>query len=376
MLVNDPELGALLSLRQIPGIGDVLMRNLISYCGGAAEVFKTKRPRLLQVPGIGEVLADNIIAFRNFERAEQELAFIDKHHIQVHYFLDESYPYRLRDLPDAPVMLFGLGQMNLNAGRMVGIVGTRRASEYGKQMTQQLVKDLQEHGVQVVSGLALGIDGIAHRACLDEGVPTIGVLAHGLDRIYPPQHQTLAKKMLANGGLLTDFLAGTNPDRENFPKRNRIVAGLSDVLVVVESGYKGGARITAEIAFSYNKDVMAVPGRTNDYYSQGCNQLIKENKAAMLTSIDDLLELMGWEKTGTGKSKEKEKQKEKQQQLILDLGSEAALIVELLRSRQRMELDLLAFELGMDPGTISLKLLEMEFSGLVRSLPGKVFELV
>jgi DNA processing protein len=361
-----PTLRDQIALTLIPGIGDVLQKNLISYCGSAEAVFKEKKAKLLKIPGIGEVLAQAICGFKSFDAAEKELAFIEKHQIQCYYYLDENYPYRLRDIADAPCLLFGLGNMNLNPTRMVGIVGTRKASDYGRAFTQTLVADLAMHNIQVVSGLALGIDGIAHKACVQQEIPTIGILAHGLDRLYPPQHQALAKKMLANGGLLTECLSGTNPDRENFPKRNRIVAGLCDVLILPETAIKGGARITAEIAYSYNKEMMALPGRVSDYYSQGCNYLIQEQKAHMITCANDLIQLMGWQL---------DSKPSKRLDLFNQLSEAQTALISCIRSKVKIGIDELAVELSADAGTLALQLLELECMGLVRALPGKWYEI-
>ncbi|MCG9880878.1 MAG: DNA-processing protein DprA [Bacteroidia bacterium] len=366
MKQTTPDLLFQIAIKMVPGIGDVLIKNLISYCGSVEGIFKEKKGKLLKVPGIGEVLAENIASFKNFNWAEKEIEFIEKHQIQTYFYLDESYPYRLRDIADAPTLLYGLGNFDLNATRIVGIVGTRKASDYGRTFTQELVNELKEHHVEVVSGLAMGIDGIAHKACVQHQIPNIGILAHGLDRIYPSQHQSLAKKMIECGGLLTEFPSKTNPDRENFPKRNRIVAGLADVLVLPETAIKGGARITAEIAFSYNKEIMAVPGRVSDYYSQGCNYLIQDQKAHMITCAADLIALMGWEQKPSHAPKI---------DLFSQLSETDAKLVQFIRDKVKIGLDEMAFELQIDPGSLALQLLELEFSGLVRSLPGKVFEI-
>ena len=356
-----------IALTQIPGIGDVLARNLVSYCGGVAEVFKQKKPRLLQIPGIGQTLADSIHKFNHFKQAEVEVKFIEKHGIKTMFYLDKEYPQRLKNLTDAPVMLYALGNANLDSDKIVGIVGTRKASDYGKAFTEELVETLRPTGALIISGLALGIDVAAHRSSVKNGLSTLGVMAHGLDRIYPSQHKTIAKQMLENGGLLTEFTSGTIPERENFPKRNRIVAGLSDVLVVVETGVKGGAMITAEIANSYNKEIMAVPGRVSDDNSYGCNALIKLNKASIITVPDDVLIAMGWE-TSTPKLPE-------QQQMPLGLSSQELAIVNFIRSKTKAGIDDIAFALQIDSGNLSLTLLDLEFNGIIRQLPGKFFEL-
>lgn len=357
-----------ISLKLIPGIGDVLIKNLISYCGSPGQVFKQSRSKLEKIPGIGTYLAGNVAGFKDFSRAEQEIEFINKHQIKPLFYLDKQYPSRLKDIPDAPCLLYALGNIDLNPAKIVGIVGTRKASEYGKAFTQKLVHDLKEMNCLVLSGLAYGIDVIAHKAAIEEQLPTIGVLAHGLDRIYPAQHKNVAKKMLENGGLITEFPSQTNPDRENFPKRNRIVAGMCDVLVVVETAIKGGARITAEIANSYNKDIMALPGRINDYYSEGCNYLIKENKASMITCPEDLMSLMRWDA--------KKGQAKQDANLFSQLLEEDAQLLLYIQQKQKIGIDEMAFDLQLDPGVLALKLLELEFEGYLRTLPGKRYELV
>ncbi len=368
-MLNNSDLLYQISITRIPGIGDVLAKNLISYCGGVKEVFKQSKHKLLRVPGIGEKLADAIVSYRNFESAKTEVDFIEKHKIKPLFYLDEEYPSRLKHFQDAPTMLYYLGNADLNNDKVIGIVGTRNASEYGRTFVEQLVNNLAETGCLILSGLAFGIDVHAHKSALKHKLPTVGVLAHGLDRIYPHSHQNTAKKMLMHGGLLTEFPSNTNPDRENFPKRNRIVAGLCDVLIVVETAEKGGAMITAEIANSYNKDVMAVPGKVSDYFSAGCNKLIRQNKASLITCADDLFYLMGWQSQKTVKPV-------KQKKLPVDLSQEKITILDFIRKKVRVGIDDIAFDLQMDSGNLSLTLLDLEFSGLIRSLPGKFFELV
>jgi DNA processing protein len=351
----------------IPGVGDVIAKNLISYCGSPEQVFLQKKSKLLRIPGIGEKLANSILSFNNFSKAETEIEFIEKHQIQPLFYLDKAYPYRLKNYLESPVMLYYLGNADLNASKIVGIVGTRKASDYGKAFVDELCAGLADTGCIILSGLAYGIDIQAHRAAIKNKLPTVGVMAHGLDRIYPGQHKATAKKMLEYGGLLTEFTSGSNPDRENFPKRNRIVAGLCDVLVVAETATSGGAMITAEIANYYNKEVMALTGRVNEIYSQGCNLLIKKNKAAIITGVNDLIELMNWDLPIS---------KPQQQQLHLGLNEEEQKIINYIRQKQKTGIDDISFELEMDPGMLSFILLDMEFRGILRQLPGKFFELV
>jgi DNA processing protein len=357
-----------IAITLIPGVGDVLAKNLISYCGGVEQVFKTKKAHLLRIPGVGEKIAQEVVNFKDFERAEKEVAFIEKHKVCTFFYSDPAYPARLKQLDDAPALLYYLGNADLNNAKIVGIVGTRKASEYGKACVERLVADLTEMGCLVLSGLAYGIDIYAHKAALKHQLPTVGVMAHGLDRIYPNQHTATAKKMIDNGGLLTEFMSETNPDRENFPKRNRIVAGLCDVLIVVETAERGGAMITAELANGYNKDVAAFPGRVNDEYSKGCNKLIKSNKATLITGVDDLYYLMGWNSQAP--------KPQPQQVLMLNLSAEEAIIYNYIKTKNKVGIDEMAFELQIDSSNLSLQLLEMEFKGVIRTLPGKQYELV
>ncbi len=357
-----------IALTQISGIGDVLAKNLVSYCGGVEAVFHQKRANLLRIPGIGGKLADAVLSFNDFSAAEKEVTFIEKHQIKPLFYLDKDYPNRLKQFPESPVMLYYLGNADLNNTKIVGIVGTRKASEYGKNFVDELCVELAETGCLVVSGLAYGIDIQAHRAALKNNLPTVGVMAHGLDRIYPAQHTATAKKMIEQGGLLTEFSSGTSPDATNFPKRNRIVAALCDVVIVVETALKGGAMITAELANYFNKEVMTLPGRTNDLHSQGCNWLIKQNKAAIITQPRDVFEWMNWDVSATKKTA--------QQELPLNLSADETAIVNYLRSNARAGIDDLAFALQLDAGLLAFTLLDMEFKGIVRQLPGKYFELI
>ena len=283
-----------ITLTLIPNIGDVHAKALVNHFGNAEDIFKAKKKELEEIEGIGSVRARSIKEFKDFKNAEEEIAFIEKYKITTLFITDKNYPQRLLNCYDSPAMLYYRGNADLNQPKIIAIVGTRNNNEYGKAVCEKLVEDLAGENILIVSGLAFGIDSIAHRSALKNDLKTVAILAHGIDRIYPTQNKSLAKEIIEQGGLLTDFRSKTNPDKQNFPKRNRIVAGISDAIVVVESSIKGGSLITAELGNGYNKDVFAVPGRINDTKSEGCNYLIKNNKACLITSAEDLLEDMGW----------------------------------------------------------------------------------
>lgn len=357
-----------ISLTLIEGVGDVLARQLVSYCGSVEAVFKEKKRILEKIPEIGPKTAASIASFKNFSRAEKELTFIRKHGIQQFFYLDEDYPVRLKNCHDAPLLLFYKGTASLNHPRMIAVVGTRKASEYGKNFTLSLVEELSSMKALVVSGLAYGIDIAAHKACVNAGVETIGVMAHGLDRIYPQAHNQVARKMVTHGGLITEHISGAEPDRENFPKRNRIIAGLCNAVVVVEAAKKGGALITADIANSYNRDVFALPGRIDDIYSEGCNMLIKSNRAALIQSAADIRYIMGWDD-------EQKNNSAKQKQLFVELNDDEKKLVAYISESKRAEIDAIVMHSGMQPSKVAAILLNLEFSGVVKCLPGKVFVL-
>lgn len=368
-MVFNNELLYQIAIKQIPNVGNVTAKILISYCGGVENVFKQSKSKLLKIPGIGETTASSIASFKDFQRAEDELIFIEKYKIKPLFYLDKEYPNRLKDIEDAPLLLFYKGNADLNAPKIVSVIGTRNATEYGKAFTDKLIEELKPTGALILSGLAYGIDYQSHKAAVHEGLPTVGVVAHGLDEMYPRDHSNIAKQMIENGGILSEYLSKTRPDPANFPTRNRIVAGMCDVLVVVETASRGGSMITAEIANSYNKDIMALPGRINDKFSQGCNYLIKSSKASIITKTSDLLELMNWD-IETKKTK-----KNKQQVLLLDLDEDDTKIVNYIKQKTKIAIDEISFDLGFDNGFLSFKLLDLEFKGVIRSLPGKVYEI-
>jgi DNA processing protein len=352
----------------IPGVGDINAKKIIAYCGGVEAVFKEKKVALLKIPGVGQTLAEAITKHSVLGRAEKEIKFIEKHNITTHFFLDKGYPERLKHCADSPVMLYYKGNAEMNVNKVIGIVGTRNATEYGKKICHDIVEGLVPYDVLIISGLAYGIDVHAHRAALEYGLNTIGVLGHPLNRLYPSTHKATAEKMLTQGGLLTDFMSDTTFLPENFPKRNRIVAGMCDAIVVIEAAKEGGALITADIANSYSRDVFAVPGRSCDHYSEGCNNLIKNNKAALVASANDIIYQIGWE------TKKEKKPALIQKQLFIELSDEERMIVDLLNEGS-MSVDMISVRANLQTSKTAAVLLNLEFNGIIKCLPGKIYML-
>ncbi|MBL7777180.1 MAG: DNA-protecting protein DprA [Chitinophagales bacterium] len=359
-----------IGLTMINGVGPVLAKNLLAYCGSAEKVFTTPKSKLEKVPGIGAERAAKIAGAEALLLAEQELKFVEKHQIQPLFFAATNYPTRLLDCTDAPLLLYYKGNANLNADKVVAIVGTRRATEYGKEQTKRMIAELAAQNVLVLSGLAFGIDTVAHSASVDANLPTVGVLGHGLNTIYPNQNRALAKRMLENGGLLTEYTSTDIMRPENFADRNRVVAGMSDCVVVIESATDGGALITANIAHSYNRDVFALPGRVNDKFSKGCHSLIRTNRAALVESGTDVIEAMNWQTNLETKT-----HKHQQQKLALQLSDEEKLVHNVLSKNDETHIDVLADEAKINSSVLAAILLEMEMNGLINSLPGKRFKL-
>jgi DNA processing protein len=366
----DEQLKHQIALTLLPGIGSVIAKNLVSYCGSVENIFRQKKHHLEKIPGIGRDRAEAILNHETFRRAEAEVTFIRKHKIKTFFFLDKEYPSRLKNCDDSPVLLFFKGEADLNVERMVAIVGTRNITAYGRQVTEQLAEGFAKYHATIVSGLAYGVDVIAHKEALKNNLPTIGVLAHGLDRIYPAIHKPVAEKMIDKGGVLTEFISKTNPDRENFPSRNRIVAGMTDATIVIESATKGGALITADIANSYNRDVFAVPGKIGEEFSAGCHELIRTNKAMLIESADQVAEMLNWDNDST------KKKENKQLKFFHELKTEEKVLVELLQQKGKLDIDSMTIHSNMPMSKVSSTLLHLEFAGLLRSLPGKVYELV
>lgn len=356
-----------ISLSLVPNIGDVHAKALVNYFGDATSIFKARKKELEDIEGIGSVRAKSIKEFANFSLAEAEILFIEKYKITPLFITDKNYPQRLLNCYDSPSILYYRGNADLNASKIISIVGTRNNNEYGKSVCEKIIADLADQNILIVSGLAFGIDSIAHKSALKNNLKTIGVLGHGLDRIYPTQNKLLAKQMIESGGLLTDFKSGTNPDRQNFPKRNRIVAGISDAVLVIESGLKGGSLITAELANGYNRDVFAIPGRISDIKNEGCNYLIKNNKAALITSADDLLENMQW--------KEKKISIKKQRELFIELTVDEKIIINILQQQSHVHIDEVFIKSGLNSSAVASALLTLEMQGVVSSLPGKLYKI-
>jgi len=358
----------IMALTRLNGIGPILSRQLISHCGSAEEVFKSSMSALSKIPQIGNQKARLIKYDDVAEDVDKELEFAEKKGVSVLTYLDEAYPRRLNNYEDAPIILYYKGTVDLNALRTVAIVGTRKPTDYGILSCEKIVEDLGKYDPIIVSGMAYGVDSTAHRSSVRNNIPTIGVLGHGLDRLYPPTNRDLAAKMIENGGLLTEFPSGTNPDRENFPMRNRIIAALSDVVIVIESKRKGGSMITADLANGYFKDVFALPGRINDDHSSGCNLLIKSLKASLLESAKDIAYIMRWEERTDTK---------KQQELFIELNEIETKIIDHFRSSKEKEItiDKLHYQLQLPVSQLSGLLLELEFKGMIKSLPGKKYVL-
>ncbi len=360
-----------IALSLIPKVGPILAKRIISYTGSPEAFFRESKRNLLKIPNLGKHIIENVHADDLFRKAEEEIRFIEKYRIKALFYTDKKYPSRLKSCEDAPILLFTKGTADLNTVKVLSVVGTRNPSERGLEYCKNLIKDLvnQDKDILIVSGLAYGIDICAHKAAIDNEALTAGVLAHGLSTIYPSLHRKIAEEISRQGSLVTEFTSQTKAIAPNFISRNRIIAGLSDATVVVESAYKGGALITADIANSYNRDVFAFPGRPSDTYSKGCNQLIKTNKAAMIESSEDLEYLLGWEVNKT-------KQKIIQRKMFNELEGVEKNIVDILEGKEAVPIDEICASAEMPTSQVSPVLLNLEFKGLVKTLPGKRYKIV
>lgn len=353
----------------IPSVGSINAKKLIAYAGNIDKVFSLKKSQLLKIPGIGEVLANTITNnISALKRAEEEIKFIEKFKIKPYFYLDKDYPERLKNCIDSPIMIYSLGDIDFNTSKFISIVGTRKATEHGKQICKNIISELAVSfpDIVIVSGLAYGIDITAHKAALENKLKTIAVLGTGLDTLYPASHKKYATSIIKQGALISEFISNSKLDPSNFVRRNRIVAGMTDATLVIESDIKGGALITAEIAGSYDRDVLAIPGKVGDTYSRGTNFLIKSLRASLVENADDIANTLNWQKAKSIKN-------DQQKQLFMSLTTEEKPIFEIIKSTPNINIDDLAFSLQMPIHKLSSILLNMEFAGYIRCLPGKVY---
>jgi DNA processing protein len=367
--MNDTELLHLLALLKVDGVGDIVAKKLLNHFATAENIFKAKANQLESIDGIGRVLIKNLKDKSVFNLAEAELKFIKDNDINCLFYQDEKYPDRLKHCIDGPILLFTSGTIDFNNRKVISIVGTREITSYGAEFCKKFIEDLAPLNPIIVSGFAYGVDIVAHKIAMDLGLQTIGVVAHGLNQVYPKVHKKYVAKMEQNGGFMTEFWSNSNPEKENFVKRNRIVAGISEATIVIESAEKGGSLITANLANDYNRDVFAVPGRTSDKFSQGCNNLIKTQKAHLLTSAADLIYILNWEL-------KQDESKVIQKQLFVSLENDEQKIYDYLQKNGKQLLDVIALDCDFPVFRISSILLNMELKGVVRPLPGKLFEAV
>jgi DNA processing protein len=363
------ELHHQIALTQISQIGDVIAKKLLTCFGSASAIFNAGKRELACIEDVGFSRAKAIKEFNDFERVEKEIAFIEKYNIQPVFYTDAIYPQRLLHCYDSPVMLYFKGKADLNASRIVNVIGTRMPGEYGKHMCERIVAALAPYNVTIVSGMAYGIDIIAHKTAVENNMTTLGVMAHGLDRIYPAIHKSTAMQMIDNGGLITEFMSETNPDKQNFPKRNRIVAGMADATIVIESGSKGGSLITADIANSYNRDVLAVPGRVGDLNAAGCHDLIKANRAMLITGASDIIEMMGWEPLVKPLPNP-------QKSLFIELSAEEQRIMALFAGQEEKHIDEICRNIPLPGSQVNTLVMQMEMQHILRGLPGRKYQLV
>lgn len=354
----------------IPGIGSSHTRQLVSYCGSAENIFKEKKGRLKKIPGIGELLASTIINQNILKEAEKQLLLAEKSNTQILFYTHKDYPERLKHIHDTPTLIYYKGNADLNTAKIIGIVGTRNATPYGKEVVEKILVELIPHNVLVISGLAYGIDITAHKAALLNNQPTIGVMASGIDIIYPSAHKETASRMITSGGLITEYPFGTRPNAPHFPSRNRIIAGLCDAVIVAEAAEKGGALITAEIANSYDREVFAVPGNLGNKYSEGCNKLIRGHKAHIMTTVKDLEYIMNWSAGETPAKKEAS--------VVIDLSvfnPDEAEVINVIKETNGILIDDLSWKSQIPVSKLASILLNLEFQGVVKSMPGKKFKL-
>ncbi|CAM1350088.1 DNA-processing protein DprA [Tenacibaculum insulae] len=358
---------AILRLQTTKNVGDILAKKLIAATGSVEQVFKEKATTLQKINGIGAHVTNSLFNITNIKRAEEELAYINKNNLQFSYFLADDYPQNLKHCIDAPILIFKDGNINLNNQKIVSIVGTRKITSYGRDFCNQLINDLTKYNPIIVSGFAYGVDICAHKAAIKNNLQTIAVMAHGMEQIYPKVHKKYSNEVTKNGGFITEFWHDEQPLRENFLKRNRIVAGISKATIILESAEKGGSLVTADIANSYNRDVFSLPGRTTDMFSKGCNHLIKNNQAHLLTSASDIVKMLNWD------IQQPQQTSAIQQQLFVNLNDTEQKVYDFLHENGKQLLDVIALKCEIPVYKLSSILLEMELKGIIKPLPGKLF---
>ena len=366
--MEEEKLLAILRLQKCKAVGAILAKKLIVNVGDVSQIFKEKAASLSKINGIGNHVLKHLFDAKNIKSAAQELKYMQENAVAYSYFLEDKYPSNLQHCIDSPILLFKDGNIDFSNKKIISIVGTRNMSSYGRDFCNTLVDDLAQYNPIIVSGFAYGVDICAHKAAIKNNLQTIAVLAHGLEEMYPKVHKKYRNQVSENGGFLTEFWHNETPLRENFLKRNRIVAGISSATIIIESAAKGGALVTADIANSYDKDVFAVPGRTTDLYSKGCNNLIKNNNAFLLNSAEEIVKMLNWDL--------KEQPKAIQQQLFLELNENEQKIYDLLHEKGKQVADVISVECNIPIYQLAAILLQMELKGISKPLPGKMFELV
>jgi DNA processing protein len=361
-----------IALTMVPGLGPVYAKSLLNFFN-IEEVFKADRAALEQVGVLPQRLQDSLLHFSNWQRVEEEIKFIERYQIRPLFITDVNYPSRLLSCADAPILLYYKGEALLNANRMIAIVGTRSCTRHGVRMTEEIITQLAPYGATIISGLAIGIDTVAHQHALQNGLPTIAVLPLGLDAVYPAINRSLAGQILrSSGGLLTESMTRNNGDKYLFPRRNRIVAGGCDAVLVVESGTKGGSLITAELAAGYGREVFALPGRASDPKSQGCHALIKQQKAQLIETGDDIANWLGWPKPAMASGPERPSKKNMLAPTALS-ASEARLLHH-IGTNEMLTIDQLKEWDQNEPQSLAAALLNLELAGLIVSLPGNRYQ--
>ena len=364
--MDSEKLLAILRLQATKNVGDILAKKLIATVGSVENVFLEKKNSLHKINGIGTQITQHLFNESNLKKAAKEFEYILQNNVAFSYFLDDDYPQNLKHCVDAPILIFKDGNLNLNNNRVISIVGTRNMSSYGRDFCNQLIEDIKEYNPIIVSGFAYGVDICAHKAAIKNNLQTIAVLAHGLDEIYPKTHKKYIHEVNNNGGFITEFWHDEQPMRENFLKRNRIVAGLSKATIIIESAEKGGSLVTADIANSYNRDVFALSGRATDVYSKGCNNLIKNNQAHLLTSAEDIVKMLNWDTQQVTTPKQKE--------LFVELKPSEQKIYDYLQQNGKQLLDDIALNCELPTYQLSSILIQLELKGIIKPLPGKMFE--